>query len=192
MKSQAEFGGTRAMKSKRRRLVIRVLIGIVVVVLIGCGIFTVLFPEIYAFLYARPFYPTYTAEELCENPLPLPYFIYELPTNYDTPGRLCPEIDTYNLWIPSDGNGIPVPEVAFTASITINGTPVSRRDLDFTLITTFHPRYGASGELLGAHGGPIVVCARNLDLPPGLHVATFSFRYRDQYYQHQWAFRVES
>jgi hypothetical protein len=137
------------------------------------------------------FEPTYTAEELWADPLPLPDVITNVPTHvslsdyYQQP-RPRIEIDDNVLWEPS-----PLDEYLVlqeTTCITVNGRPILSLSFSQLLSSTFRLQPDGTYDEQGI-GTEILPNFSHLE--PGLHVATIRFEFiTGTEYTHQWAFEV--
>ncbi len=172
-----------------KRLRNALLIGIGLATLLGIVI-AICFPhELSSFLYARPFYPTNTAEDLWNAPLALPDVVTDVPVEYASGERFCIGVDTFQVWEPNKSDVYAA--LNRSVSVTIDGAQVMPSNIQMSALAILLARYDQQGNLIGEHGGPIEICVAPVNLPVGLHVATTSFTSNGgTYYAFQWAFQV--
>ncbi|MDX2139107.1 MAG: nucleotidyltransferase family protein [Chloroflexota bacterium] len=129
------------------------------------------------FLYARPFYPTYSVQQLWENPLPLPAVIAEVPREYnlaDVPIRepFCVYVNTHLLWEPVSADVHQA--VQRSVSMTIGGTTVDGSEVRVGALTIQVSRYDEQRRLIGSHPGTISICHQDLELADGMNIRRYS------------------
>jgi hypothetical protein len=130
--------------------------------------------------------PQYRAEELWENPLPLPSVmeVYE-----NEGGGICVAGNAHELWELSDRDI--VRSVRDTTGVTIDGRIIPRYKLFFAEGGGLYAQFNAQGDIVDSYGGDISICFETSQLTPGLHVATIRFESNAVTpYSHEWAFKV--
>ncbi len=138
-----------------------------------------------------------TADELWENPLPLPKFISTVETapsnGKGTAQNICADIASPALWrLGNTANNLSA-HIVHTLEITVDDQAISQEHIDVLVYlpeAIIHDPFGWR-IMLGTAGGPIVTCFDVSHLPDGLHKATLKTETTlGEKYSFAWAFQV--
>lgn len=135
--------------------------------------------------------PQHSAQELWDDPLPIPDWILSVPTKYDnTRGSnksTCVSLIRANIWDWEHEDREQT--IKSTTSISVDRVNVSRHDMEFWTVSGY--QLNCVNCNIDFDDEPNYVCFDLPNIDAGLHVATIRLESNSgQVYCHEWAFQV--
>lgn len=143
-----------------------------------------------------PSLPTLDAQQLWDDPQERPIYIEQIRASetavlIGARQKICIELDEFQIW--EEGEyGIDVySRIYQSISIEVDNQPLANPTADVSSYTIGINRFNENGEVVGMHGGGVVVCFDIRELSTGIHSARITFASGlGTRYLYSWAFEI--